>query len=35
MEVVVDSAYYEGAATTAYALAGKQVQPVLRAGCGE
>jgi hypothetical protein len=34
MEVVVDSAHYEGAATTAYALAGKQVQPVLQAGCG-
>jgi peptidoglycan hydrolase-like protein with peptidoglycan-binding domain len=34
MEVVVNSAYYEGAATTAYTVIGKQVEPVLEAGCG-
>ena len=34
MEAVVRSAYYEGAATAAYTLADKQVQPVLDAGCG-
>jgi hypothetical protein len=34
MEVVVDSEYYEGAATLVYEVAGLDAQPVIGTGCG-
>jgi peptidoglycan hydrolase-like protein with peptidoglycan-binding domain len=34
MEIVVDSAYYEGESIFAYSVAGDRAEAVLRAGCG-